>query len=172
LLEEISLDHTVIACTRNGAVIKDSIPQEEAAIVRRSYVQVIQVSNFNLITDDFVKITIHDPLLRCMDTREKLSPFFDSAYIVATEAAWIDIANANVHKGTTVEHLQRLLNVTPDQTMAFGDGYNELELMSRATYSFAVRNTVQELKDAANFITRFNEEDAVMKTIIQMLSLQ
>jgi Cof subfamily protein (haloacid dehalogenase superfamily) len=172
LLEEISLEHTIIACTRNGAVIKDNIPQEEAAIVRKSYAQVRQVSNFNEITEDFIKITIHDPLLRCMETREKLSSFFQSAYIVASEAAWIDIANANVHKGTTVEHLQRILNVTPEETMAFGDGYNDLELMVRATYSFAVRNAVEELKDVANFITRSNEDDAVMKTIIQMLSLQ
>ena len=109
---------------------------------------------------------------RCFETREKLSHFFESAYIVASEAAWIDIANANVHKGTTVEHLQRLLDVTPEETMAFGDGYNDLELIVRAAYSFAVRNAVQELKDAANFITRSNEENGVMTTIIQMLSLQ
>ena len=56
--------------------------------------------------------------------------------------------------------------------MAFGDGYNDLELMSRATYSFAVRNAVEKLKDGANFITQSNEDDAVMKTIIQLLSLQ
>lgn len=172
LLEEISLEHTIIACTRNGAVIKDTIPQEEASIIRRSYSQVIKVSDFNEITEDFVKITIHDPMSRCMETREKLSPFFESAYIVASEEAWIDIANANVHKGTTVEHLQRLLNVTPDETMAFGDGYNDLELLGRAKYSFAVRNAVPEIKDIANFITRSNEEDAVMKTIIHILSLQ
>lgn len=171
LLEEISLEHTIIACTRNGAVIKENIPQDEAAIVRRSYAQVRQISDFNEITDDFVKITIHDPLQRCFETKEKLLPFFESAYIVASEAAWIDIANANVHKGTTVEYLQRLLNITPEETMAFGDGYNDLELMSRSAYSFAVRNAVQELKDGANFITRSNEEDAVMKTIIQLLSL-
>lgn len=172
LLEKISLEHTIIACTRNGAVIKENIPQEEAAIVRRSYAQVRQVSDYNEITDDFVKITIHDPCHRCFETREILSPFFESAYIVASEAAWIDIANVNVHKGSTVEYLQRLLNVTPEETMAFGDGYNDLELMTRATYSFAVRNAVQELIDGANFITRSNEEDAVMKTIIQILSLQ
>lgn len=110
--------------------------------------------------------------MNCFETREKLSPFFESAYIVASEAAWIDIANANVHKGTTVEHLQQILGVTPDQTMAFGDGYNDLELMKRATFSFVVRNAVQELKDGSNFITRSNEEDAVMKTIIQLLALQ
>lgn len=172
LLEKISLEHTIIACTRNGAVIKDNIPQEEAAIVRRSYAQVRQVSDFNEVTEDFVKITVHDPAHRCFETREKLSCFFESAYIVASEAAWIDIANVNVHKGTTVAHLQQLLNVTPEETMAFGDGYNDIELMERAVYSFAVRNAVQELKDAANFITRSNEEDAVMKTIMQILSLQ
>ncbi|MBS4207279.1 HAD family hydrolase [Bacillus sp. FJAT-50079] len=172
LLEEISQEHTIIACTRNGAVIKDNISKEEAAIVRRSYAQVKQVSHFNYITDDFVKITIHDPLLRCMETKKQLARFFESAYIIASEDAWIDIANANVHKGTTVEHLQRLLNVTPEETMAFGDGYNDLELMTRSVYSFAVRNAVQEVKDAAHFITRSNEEDGVMKTMIQILSLQ
>lgn len=44
--------------------------------------------------------------------------------------------------------------------------------MTRSTYSFAVRNAVDKLKDAANFITRSNEEDAVMNTIIDILSLQ
>jgi hydroxymethylpyrimidine pyrophosphatase-like HAD family hydrolase len=96
---------------------------------------------------------------------------FSNPYIVASEAAWIDIANVNVHKGTTVEHLQQVLNVTPEETMAFGDGYNDIELMSRSTYSFAVRNAVKELKETANFITRSNEEDGVMRTIIQLLSL-
>ncbi|MCM3701296.1 HAD family hydrolase [Paenibacillus macerans] len=169
LLEEISLDQIIIACTRTGAVIKDTISPD---IVRRSYAQVRQVSDFKELTEDFVKITVYDSALRCFETREKLSRFFESAYIVASEAAWIDIANVNVHKGTTVEHLQRLLNVTPQETMAFGDGYNDLELLVRADYSFAVRNAVPELKDAANYITGSNEDDAVMKTIIQMLSLQ
>lgn len=172
LLEEISLEHTIIACTKEAAVVKQDISQEEAAIVRGSYAQVRQVADFKEITDDFVKITIHDPSLNCFETREKLAPFFESAYIVASEAAWIDIADANVHKGTTVEQLQRMLNVSPEETLAFGDGYNDIELMNRAEYSFAVRNAVEELKDAANFITRSNEEDAVMKTIIQLLTLQ
>lgn len=172
LLEEISLEHTIIACTKNGAIVKENLSHEETAIVRKSYAQVSHVSDFNEITDDFVKITIHDPLLGCMETKEKLSPFFQSAYIVASEAAWIDITNVNVHKGTTVEQLQQLLHVTPEETMVFGDGYNDIELMSRGSYSFAVRNAVQEIKDAANYITRSNEEDAVLKTILHILSLQ
>ncbi|WP_047985499.1 HAD family hydrolase [Ornithinibacillus californiensis] len=101
-----------------------------------------------------------------------LSPFFESAYFVASEVAWIDIVNVNIHKGTTVEHLQDLLDVTPEETMVFGEGYNDIKLMTHNKYSFAVRNAVQEVKDAAIFKTRSNEEDAVLKTIIQMLALQ
>ncbi|CQR55655.1 HAD-IIB family hydrolase [Paenibacillus riograndensis] len=168
-LEEISLDHIIIACTRKGAVIKDTVPTD---IVRKSYAQVRQVADFKELNDDFVKITVYDSALQCFETRKKLSTFFESAYIVASESAWIDIANINVHKGTTVEHLQHLLNIKPEETMAFGDGYNDLELLVRAAYSFAVRNAVPELKEAANYIIGSNDDNAVMKTIIHMLSLR
>ncbi|OXS77454.1 HAD-IIB family hydrolase [Domibacillus enclensis] len=171
-LEDISLDHTIIACTKNGAFVKETIPAEEYAIVRRSYAKVGQVKEFSEIVDDFVKITIHDPALNCMETREKLSFFFNQAYIVASEAAWIDITNANVHKGTTIAQLQQLLHAAPEETMVFGDGYNDLELLASGTYSFAMRNAFPEVKDAARFITGSNDDDAVMKTILQLLSLQ
>ena len=51
--------------------------------------------------------------------------------------------------------------------MAFGDGYNDIELLTRADYSFAVRNAVLEIKNIANYITRSNDEDEVMKTILK-----
>ncbi|GIN39587.1 HAD family hydrolase [Heyndrickxia oleronia] len=66
---------------------------------------------------------------------------------------------------TTVEYLQRLLNVTSEERMVFGDGYNDIELMSCGTYSFTVRNAVQEINDAANYMTRSNEEDAVLRQL-------
>ncbi|CAM5599300.1 hypothetical protein BSAF29S_04163 [Bacillus safensis subsp. safensis] len=49
---------------------------------------------------------------------------------------------------------------------------NDLELMESAQYSFAVRNAIQEVKDAAHFITLSNEESGVMHTIQKILSLQ
>ena len=41
--------------------------------------------------------------------------FAADAYIVASEAAWIDITNQGVHKGTTVAQLQNLLAVSPSR---------------------------------------------------------
>lgn len=171
-LESISREYTVIACTPTAAFVKKTIDPSELKIVKGSYAKVIQLDEFSEIEEDFVKITIHDKKLRCFKTREQLAEFFDKAYIVASEAAWIDISNLNVHKGTTVEKLQEMLGIDYDETMVFGDGLNDVELMERGAFSFAMRDGFEETKEAANYIIRTNEEDSVMKTIIQILSLQ
>ncbi|WP_156315704.1 HAD family hydrolase, partial [Kluyvera genomosp. 1] len=96
----------------------------------------------------------------------------DRAYIVVSEDAWIDIADVGVHKGHTVEILQQRLGVSAEETMVFGDGLNDIELMTRAAWSFAMRNAFEETKQAARFITGYNDDDAVMTTIEQVLKLQ
>ncbi len=94
------------------------------------------------------------------------------AYIVASEATWTDSSNYNVHKGTTVAELQRILHVTPEETMAFGDGLNDVELLERAAYSFAMSNAFEQIKEVAQFVTKSNDEDAVLHTIKKMIALQ
>lgn len=171
-LEKLELGHTIIACTRAAAVVSETISDEEWAIVRGSYRQVERVADLTAIEDDFVKITVHDPKLRCFETVKSLEPFRDSAYFVASEAAWIDIANHGVHKGTTVEQLQRMLQVRPDETMAFGDGYNDLELFERADFSYAVSNAVPELKARAHAVIGSNDADSVLQTIQRTIEEQ
>lgn len=68
--------------------------------------------------------------------------------------------------------MQSILGASEAETMVFGDGFNDIELMERAHFSFAMRNAFEETKAAANFITRSNDEDAVMHTILQFLNLQ
>ncbi|SIR35831.1 hypothetical protein SAMN05880558_11270 [Aeromonas sp. RU39B] len=171
-LESIAGNHIVIACTPEFAAIRRDTPEPLQALVRRSYAQVNLVDAYEDITSDFVKITVFDENKQCAVIREQLSQFDNFAYIVVSEAAWIDIANAGVHKGTTVEMLQSILGVSKSETMAFGDGYNDIELMERADFSFAMRNAFEETKVVANYVTRSNDEDAVMHTILQFLTLQ
>lgn len=59
---------------------------------------------------------------------------------MASDQQWIDIANASVHKGTTVARLQQLVGAGRHETLVFGDGLNDIELMACADFSFAMRN--------------------------------
>ncbi|MFJ5406671.1 HAD-IIB family hydrolase [Pectobacterium punjabense] len=170
VLESIDDQHVVIGCTPNGAMVKETISPDLLEKIKKSYTNVTLIPGFSAVTDDFVKITVYDPAGHCYETAKYLDAFHDHVYIVVSEAAWIDIANVGVHKGHTVEILQDKLAIMPEETMVFGDGYNDIELMSRAAYSFAMRNAFEETKAAANFIARSNDDDGVLKTIKLLLS--
>ncbi|HII3401863.1 TPA: HAD-IIB family hydrolase [Klebsiella aerogenes] len=172
VLEEVNKEPVIIACTAEGAFIRDSVSPQMLQKVKMSYAKVIQVADFSEVKYDFVKISVFDIKGRCPQIKPFLAPYFDKAYIVVSEDAWIDIADVGVHKGHTVEILQNQLNATAEETMVFGDGLNDIELMTRATWSFAMRNAFEETKRAATFITGTNDDDAVMTTIIRLLSLQ
>ncbi|MBL0498090.1 HAD hydrolase family protein [Aeromonas caviae] len=167
-LERLPGEHIVIACT----AIREEVPDHLKALVRRSYTQVQTVADFGDITADVVKITVYDEQGRCLELRGQHDEFDDEACIVASDKQWIDIANAGVHKGTTVARLQQLVGAGRHETLVFGDELNDIELMACADFSFTMRNGHDETKDAAHFITRSNDEDAVMHTILQLLALQ
>lgn len=171
-LDEIADDHIIIACTPTAAFIKASVPEEIVQKMRMSYTVVETVENLQEIEEDFVKITVFDPKERAFEHVKHLEGVRDSAYIVASEAAWIDISNYNVHKGTTVMELQKILGVTSDETMAFGDGLNDIELMEAAEYSFCMSNGFEQTKEAATFVTKSNDQNGVLSTIEKILALQ
>ncbi|KAF1291111.1 HAD-IIB family hydrolase [Candidatus Enterococcus leclercqii] len=171
-LRALHQDYGIIARTDQTAYIAADTPENCREKIRGSYTNVTEIKDYQEITDDFVKITLFDPYERAFEIRPQLAEFDDRAYIVASEAAWIDITNHQVHKGTTVAKLQEILGVTSAETMVFGDGYNDLELMTCGKFSFAMRNGFPETQAVARYICGSNAENAVLTTIEQILSLQ
>lgn len=171
-LESISASHTIIACTESSAYIHSSVSPEIASKVRNSYAVVNSIVDLKMIKEPFVKITIFDPTESCFENVKLLEEFSDRAYIVASEASWIDISNYNVHKGTTVRTLQEILNIKMDETIAFGDGLNDIELFQSTGVTFAVKNAFGEILNLADFIVDSNENNGVIKTIERLISLQ
>lgn len=171
-IEGYNSELIIIACTSDAAFVKNSISDEYFDIVRNSYTELKMINNFHEINSNFIKITVYDPFKKSLVLRNYLQKSFkDQAYIVASEPSWLDITASGTHKGETVKKLQQILEVTKDETMSFGDGENDIELMDIAKYSFAMRNACENTKEAAHFITKSNEEDGVLLTIRKMMDL-
>ena len=162
----------IIVSTENGTFIKDDLAPHVHKRLNSSFSQLQLIPNYSDLTTDFIKITIYDEQGNCLHTESLLSSFKDKAYIVASESQWIDITNYDVHKGTTVAILQRMLGVNYQETMVFGDGLNDIELMDKGAFSFAMENGFDQTKAVANYIIGNNNEDSVLRTIIQILDLQ
>ncbi len=131
-----------------------------------------RINDLTSLQEDIVKLAI----LNIHGTAKFVYPSFASfsqQFNLAVSAfEWMDIMMPNVHKGLGVRHLQQLLNISKDETMAFGDFMNDYELLQEASHSYAMKNAIPEIKQIAAHVTNdTNEEDGVIKTIKTVLSL-
>lgn len=72
--------------------------------------------------------------------------------------AWYDFMNLNTHKGNSIKILQQLLNIKKEETVAFGDNFNDIEMLSDAKYSFVMENAPEEVKKYGKFTCKRVED--------------
>ena len=77
----------------------------------------------------------------------------------------IEVNALGVNKGIGLLKLGELLGIKREEIMACGDGMNDLEMIREAGLGVAMANAMQEVKDAADFVTDSNEKDGVAKAI-------
>lgn len=76
---------------------------------------------------------------------------------------WIDTMDPGVNKGNAVRILQESLGIKKEETVAFGDQLNDIEMLRQAYYSFAVANSRPETKEAARFLADSNIKNGPLK---------
>jgi len=87
--------------------------------------------------------------------------------IAITSSTWNDLEfNApTANKGRALERLAQHLGLTLESCAAFGDGMNDLSMVSAAGLGVAMENAVPEVKAAATLIARTNDDDGVARVL-------
>lgn len=84
-------------------------------------------------------------------------------------SAWMDLAPQGVSKASALERLRRILHVQPEQTVAIGDGHNDLEMLQWAARGVAMGHADDAVKDAADEVTGSVAENGaarVLRTLV------
>lgn len=88
----------------------------------------------------------------------------------ANEISFADLNNKNVSKGLAITTLLKKLNVDKMNTMCFGDSKNDIEMFLACEIKVAMKNSSDEVKSIANYITEFdNNEDGVARFLEKIL---
>ena len=69
----------------------------------------------------------------------------------------------------TVEELLEKVSLTADQVAFIGDDLLDLPIVRRAGFGVAVSNAVDELKDAADYITTRKGGDGAVREVIEYI---
>ncbi len=127
--------------------------------------QVEMVDDLLEVQDRIIQVTAYRQRDVEAATVELRKNYGDVMQISIAGDNWMDCMAKGVNKGAAVRHLQECLGITPQETMAFGDQMNDIEMMNAAYYSFAVGNARAEMKEAARFQADTNVNDGVLKIL-------
>jgi len=65
------------------------------------------------------------------------------------------------NKGQGIQTLQKMLNISPEHILCFGDGNNDLTMFEQSKYGIAMGNAIEALKKKAVYVTKSNAEDGL-----------
>lgn len=84
---------------------------------------------------------------------------------VKSKPFFFEMNNRDCSKGAAVSALAEEYGIPLDQVMTFGNGNNDVSMLSLTPWSFAVANATKSAKEAAAHETASNNEDGVAKAV-------
>ncbi|WP_122643741.1 HAD family hydrolase [Luxibacter massiliensis] len=91
--------------------------------------------------------------------------FGNEIKIVTSGNIWIDFIAPGANKGTALENMMKLFHVTPKECMAFGDQYNDVEMLQLVGTSYAMSNAAPGISYYSTYVT-----DSVEDVLEDLLS--
>lgn len=135
----------------------------------------------NYIDCDTIKnidnIDILKVLLICKDQNqvELLENIFskhNTLSVVSSANGLLDIMGSNTSKGNALKFLAKKLNVDLDNVIAFGDNYNDIEMLECVGLPIAMGNGVDSLKVKSKYVTKSNNESGIAYAINNLILLK
>ena len=115
----------------------------------------------------------------CMGPAEEISEIYKSLmdlyeydlHIYKSKDTYLEIANKKISKKSAIQTLLDIEFPKLDwkQVIAFGDNYNDMEMLDAVGMGVAVGNAKPEVLAMANFITKTNKEDGVAMAMNEIM---
>ena len=158
----------IVLCGKNAAYLEND-KAEFIEEVKKYYARYEIVDNLLDVKDDILKFTLCDFKGAAENSHKIFLPLYKETLQIAVSGhLWLDLVNNDVNKGAAIKSIQEKLNISPEETMVFGDYFNDVEMLQSAYYSYAMENAPDGVKKHARFITKSNLDHGVLHTIKEM----
>lgn len=135
-----------IVCAESG-IFHLGYSEDFRADVSRYYLRHSVVEDLFGVPDPVYKFTVRDELGPITHGKPALDKIFgERLNIQVSGDVWIDIMTAGVNKGGALASLQESGGITRSETMAFGDYFNDVEMLQNAEFSVCPENAHEEIR--------------------------
>ena len=121
------------------------------------------VDDITKVEEPFLKVSVYR--MQGVDAVEEhfRTAFGGRAKATVSGVCWLDFTEKTVNKGMALTEIQKKLGILPEETMVFGDNYNDIEMFRCAGRGFAMSPARQEVRDCAD------EETACVEDVLEEL---
>ncbi|MFS4467579.1 HAD family hydrolase [Maribacter sp. 2210JD10-5] len=167
-IDNIEGAHAMICGKYNAYFDKKSVPFLEQ--LKEYYASYEIHDNFNTVTDEIIKIAVYHNTSAEDYIYPAMKDLEGQIRVKVSGIHWVDLNHTNANKGFALEKIQNRFDISPDETLVFGDYNNDLEMLGRAKYSFAMDNAHQNVLEAANYKTTSNDDFGVERILEKLLN--
>lgn len=155
----------VIACAAGGTYHL-SEGEEFNAEVSKFYKNHVTCDNLYDVQDTIFKLAICDE----QGTMQRAKPAVDAIFgsrlnVQVSGAIWMDVMASGITKGKALSRLGESIGAQYEQIMAFGDYFNDVEMLKAAGWSFCMENGHEDVKKLCRYIAPSNNDSGVTKMI-------
>ena len=146
---------------------------EELAETMRTPVfgyEIKYVPDLRLVEEDILKIGLFDSVDPRESSMKIMLPKFEGrVHMTLSGYNSLDFLNMEVNKGTALKHVMDRSGIAKEETAAFGDNYNDLEMFDEAGISFAMLNADEYVRSRAGYVIGSNDDNAVIETLKRII---
>lgn len=121
------------------------------------------------IGDEIVKIAVYHNSSAENYVYPAMKRFNEQIIVKVSGQHWVDLNHSKANKGYALQQVQEHFGILEEETLVFGDYNNDLEMLQRAKYSFAMENAHPNVKKVANFSTESNDNYGVERILEKLL---
>ena len=117
------------------------------------------------ISKGIIKVLVVDFNQKKLDSVTKFLEDRNDLAVVMSQTGFLNISHKDATKGTALNHLAEMLDVSLSETLALGDEENDTTMIMNAGIGVAMGNGTKKLKELADDITLSNCKDGFTHTI-------
>jgi Cof subfamily protein (haloacid dehalogenase superfamily) len=148
----------LILCGREQAYIESTAPEFMEPFLNHYEKYKVVDDLLEVENDLFLKFTICDLQGAEENSLPHLKHFDDRLQVKLSGEIWIDFNDKKAQKGNALVAVQKKLNIKEEETIAFGDYLNDIELFQHSGTSYAMKNAHKEVKAIATHHAGSNDE--------------
>ncbi len=149
------------------------VPQGNVSYVQSTRKPVDDIVRFMVEHEDdldSLDIVAADPVLyRAIESQIPLVA--DQVYTTSAVPYRLEISHKNSGKETGLAYVLKLLEIAPEETVAFGDGDNDADMLAFAGLGVAMENATESCKASADIICDSCENNGVAKFLCEFLDI-